>query len=130
MTHKVLAGSAEQDPNALRPLLDGQKHAVGSFGIGEVLASIRLRTFRGSGELGDILTISVEGFEMFPDMDIAELDLSTGMVFAERIDLLAMGVEPGSENPPAKLFIQSNRDLTDTKVDAIVEVERGTAVTN
>lgn len=125
MTHKAVAGSMPEDPNALRPLMDGERHEICSFGLGEVLASLRLKTFRGSGVAGDVLTLSIEDFDLLADGDIAELDLSTGTVYAERFDMLAMGVEPGSSNPPARLFVQSNRDLTDTQTDAVVELEVG-----
>jgi len=126
MTHKAVAGSMPEDPNALRPLMDGERHEICSFGLGEVLASLRLKTFRGSGVAGDALTLSIEDFDLLADGDIAELDLSTGTVYAERFDMLAMGVEPGSSNnPPARLFVQSNRDLTGTQTDAVVELEVG-----
>lgn len=127
LSHSALAGSAEGDPNALRPLLDGEKHTIETFGVGEVLAGLSLKTFRGTGQEGDTLTVSLEGFNMCEDTQI-DLDLSVGSVFAEEFSLLAMGVEPGSSAPPATVSVQSSRDLTETSADAIVLLSRGTVV--
>lgn len=124
LTHSALAGSAENDPNALRPLLDGVKHTIETYSVGEVLAGLSLKTIRGTGQEGDTLTVFLEGFNMCEDTEI-ELDLSVGTVFADEFTLLSMGVEPGSSAPPATVSIQSNRDLTATSADALVLLTRG-----
>ncbi len=127
MTHKAVAGSADGNPNALRPQLDGERHEL-EFTLGQVLASLRTRTISGSGEEGDELVFTLEGFDRIPEGTvIAVLDLAVGTVVAERVDLIAMAVDPENATPGqvGKLVWQSNRDLTDTKTDAVVELEVG-----
>jgi len=121
VTHEVLAGGD------LLALADGQRHEIATFGAGEALINFEMKTNRGTGE-GDCVSFSVEGFHMVEDGTLVALDVSTATPFSNGIKLLALGLEFGSTSTPAKLFIQSDGDLTGTDMDAVVLVTKGSMV--
>jgi len=122
VSHRVLAGGD------LLSKADGTLQEIDVFGVGEIALDLDLKTNRGTGQEDDCLVFSLQGFHMTEDCILGALDVSVSTRLSNGFKLTMVGVEPGSSNPPAKLFMQSNRDLTGTDLDATVLVTRGAVV--